>query len=67
MSSKTILMFARFCVAFFALVLYIVRLANLLQYANSIRNKIKLSTISLVYTISCFVRLKKQFLRAFIS
>ncbi len=60
-------MFVRFCVAFLALVLYIARLANLLQYINSIRSKIKLSTISLVCTISCFARLKKQFLRAFVS
>jgi hypothetical protein len=67
MSLKTTLMFIRFCVAFLAFVSYIVRLINLLQYANSMRSKTKLSTISLVRTINCFARLKKQFLRIFIS
>jgi len=61
MSSKIILMFVRFCVAFFAFVSYIAYLANLLQYANFMRNKIELLIISLIRTISCFARLKKQF------
>jgi len=55
---KTTLMSIRFCVAFFALVFYIVRLVNLLQYANSMRSKTKLSTIFFVRTISRFARLK---------
>lgn len=54
-------MFVRFCVAFFAFVSYIAYLANLLQYANFMRNKIELLIISLIRTISCFARLKKQF------
>jgi len=62
MFSKIILMFVRFCVAFFALVSYIMRLINLLQYANSMRSITKLSTIFLVRIISCFARLKKRFL-----
>jgi len=67
MSLKTTLIFIRSCVAFFALILYIVRLVNLLQYANSMRSKTKLSTISLIRTISRFARLKKRFFRIFVS
>jgi len=52
----------RFCVTFFAFVSYIMHLANLLQYTDFMQSKTKLSTISLVRTISCFARLKKQFL-----
>jgi len=62
MSLETTLMSIRFCVTFFAFVSYIMHLANLLQYTDFMQSKTKLSTISLVRTISCFARLKKQFL-----
>jgi len=59
MSPETALISVRSCVVFSAPVSHTARLANLLQYANSMRSKAESSTSPLVRTISRFACLKK--------